>query len=157
MFVSCQYLWKWDLSNTKWVTNIWMTNKKVFWCHFYDLLTFHLLYFGNLKSFPSVFVWFIPLDSSLMTLAHLFVIRKMITIFGLIFWGVFFDHPLSHILQPMSLRWAFVFIILGPLLPSGGSGGHSTWWGERSDVQGVLAVGFCGESSDAAGSPVGSP
>lgn len=60
--------------------------KKVFWCHFYDLLTFHLLYFGNLKSFPSVFVWFIPLDSSLVTLAHLFVIQKMITFFVLHFW-----------------------------------------------------------------------
>lgn len=69
--------------------------KKVFWCHFYDLLTFHLLYFGNLKSFPSVFVWFMPLDSSLVTLAHLFVIQKMITFFVLHFW-VFWSPLVTH-------------------------------------------------------------
>lgn len=39
----------------------------------------------------------------------------------------------------------------------GGSGGDPAWRGEGSDVQGVLAVGVCGQSSDAAGSPVGSP
>lgn len=50
----------------------------------------------------------------------------------------------------------FLFL-LSLTLSSGGSGGHLAWGGEGSDIQGVLAVGVCGQSSDAAGSPVGSP
>lgn len=42
-------------------------------------------------------------------------------------------------------------------LGSGGPGGDSAWWRERSDVQGVAAVGVGGQPPDAAGSPVGSP
>lgn len=44
-----------------------------------------------------------------------------------------------------------------PLCPSGGSGGDSAGRGEGSDVQGVFAVGVCGQSPDAAGGPVRSP
>lgn len=42
-------------------------------------------------------------------------------------------------------------------LGSGGSGGDSAWRRERSDVQGVAAVGVGGQPPDAAGSAVGSP
>lgn len=45
-----------------------------------------------------------------------------------------------------------------PLLSDlGGSGGDSARRGERSDVQGVFAVGVRGQSPGAAGGPVGSP
>lgn len=47
--------------------------------------------------------------------------------------------------------------VVSPSHVLGGSGGDSAWRGERSDVQGVPAVGVCGQSPDAAGSAVGSP
>lgn len=83
--------------------------------------------------------------------------------------------PPSPVLQSISLGLSFVSVSLplssspsslspsprlspsSPSPPVGGSGGDSARRGERSDVQGVFAVGVCGQPADAAGGPDGSP
>lgn len=73
---------------------------------------------------------------------------------------LFMTYLWGHLFKSVSLHLPFVLpsdFLPPPLPSSGGPGGDSAWWRERSDLQGVLAVGVRGQSSDVAGCSVRSP